>query len=156
MERNDDLIDLLNDLIKINNDRMTGYEKAIEDTNPSDSELKSLFKRMMEGSYENKQELIKEVQKNGGNSDAHDTTTSGKLHRMWIDLKSTFTGKDETSVLESCEFGEDAAQKAYHEALTSSVSMPEDTREIIRSQKASLKSSHDLIKKTRDMHKDTE
>jgi len=34
-----------------------------------------------------------------------------------MDVKNTFTGDDRHSVLESCEGGEDAALKAYKDAL---------------------------------------
>ena len=111
MERNDALTDLLNDLVQINNDRITGYEKAIRDTKPGDIDLQSMFKRMMEESYRYKQELINEINKYGGNADIESTTGSGKIYRFWMDIKSAFTGKTDTSVLELCEFGEDAAQK---------------------------------------------
>ena len=70
-----------------------------------------------------------------------------------MDVKATFSGHDRQSVLEACEFGEDAAQKAYRDALASDAEMNADTRQLITSQQASLKTSHDIIKKYRDMHK---
>ena len=36
---------LLNDLIMINNDRMVGYQKAMEELKSEDSDLKLLFKK---------------------------------------------------------------------------------------------------------------
>jgi uncharacterized protein (TIGR02284 family) len=70
-----------------------------------------------------------------------------------MDVKATFSGHDRQSALESCEFGEDAAQKAYKTALASDAEMTADTRQLITSQQASLKTSHDMIKKFRDAHK---
>jgi uncharacterized protein (TIGR02284 family) len=67
-----------------------------------------------------------------------------------MDVKATFTGHDRQSALESCVFGEDAAQKAYKEALASDAEISADTRQLITSQQASLHSSHDAIKKLRD------
>jgi len=69
-----------------------------------------------------------------------------------MDIKSTFTGKSETSVLELCEFGEDAAQKAYEEALKSDAEMPPVIRELLVNQKEQLRRSHDIIKNQRDLH----
>ena len=69
-----------------------------------------------------------------------------------MDVKNTFTGGDRESILGSCEFGEDAAQKAYNEALETDAEMDADTRQLIMKQKNSLKSSHDIIKKYRDLH----
>jgi uncharacterized protein (TIGR02284 family) len=67
-----------------------------------------------------------------------------------MDVKATFTGKDRKAILASCEFGEDAAQKAYDEALSSEAELPAEVRQLIMDQKLSLKKSHDYIKALRD------
>jgi len=41
-------IEVLNDLIKINNDRIAGYEKAAENVEKSDVMLKTLFYQIAE------------------------------------------------------------------------------------------------------------
>ena len=87
-----------------------------------------------------------------GGTVATDTTLSGKVYRVWMDVKNTFTGSDRQSILESCEFGEDAAQKAYNDALHTDAEIDAETRQLIMDQKDSLKSSHDVIKKFRDIH----
>jgi uncharacterized protein (TIGR02284 family) len=69
-----------------------------------------------------------------------------------MDMKSAFAGKSDKSALELCEFGEDAAQKAYASALDSD-DLSEDTRSLVQFQKTQLKESHDLIKAQRDMEK---
>jgi uncharacterized protein (TIGR02284 family) len=38
-------------------------------------------------------------------------SSSGTLHRMWLDVKATFSGHDRKSILEECERGEDAIKK---------------------------------------------
>jgi uncharacterized protein (TIGR02284 family) len=96
-------------------------------------------------------ELTQEVTRLGGEP-ATGTTASGKVYRLWMDVKATFTGHDRKTVLANCEFGEDAAQKAYDLALKSDAEMSADIRQLITNQKASLKTSHDVIKKYRDMH----
>lgn len=149
---NDKLVEVLNDLIEINNDRINGYEKAVENTKDVDIDLQAIFKKMADLSRKNKSEIIACVTKLGGEPSTG-TTNSGKIYRVWMDVKATFTGHDRHSVLEACEYGEDAAQKAYKEALESDAEMDAETRQIITSQKASLKSDHDLIKKYRDAHK---
>src|SRR6476619_253007 len=91
-------------------------------------------------------ELTNEVQRLGGEP-ATGTTNSGKIYRAWMDVKATFSGKDRQAILESCEFGEDAAQKAYKTALASDAEMSAETRQLITKQQSSLKTSHDMIKK---------
>ncbi len=154
MERNSDLIEVLNDLIQINNDRVRGYEKASNELSAADVDLKAVFTQMSSESRKYATELSAEVGRLGGEPSTS-TTASGKIYRAWMDVKAVFSGKDRHAVLESCEFGEDAAQKAYDEALKSDATMDTDIRQMITSQKSSLKTSHDTIKKYRDMHEIT-
>jgi uncharacterized protein (TIGR02284 family) len=152
MAYNSETTDVLNDLIKINNDRIEGYEKAIKDSKTG-TVYDELFNRMIQQSSIIRQELSNEIRRLGGESEMDGTTNSGKIYRTWMDVKSAFTGKSEKSTLELCEFGEDAAQKAYEEAL-SSEDISNETRELLSSQKNELKESHDIIKAERDMYKE--
>ncbi len=147
--RNDKLVEVLNDLIEINNDRVNGYEKAAEETKGKDVDLQGIFNKMADDSRKYAAELTQEVNRLGGEADAG-TTNSGKLYRVWMDVKAIFTGKDRQAILENCEFGEDAAQKAYKAALASDAEISSETRQLITDQQASLKTAHDLIKKYRD------
>jgi uncharacterized protein (TIGR02284 family) len=151
MEKNNSLIEVLNDLIQINNDRIRGYEKAASELSSADVDLKAIFNRMADESRTYTTELAAEVGRQGGDASTG-TTASGKIYRAWMDVKATFTGKDRHAVLASCEFGEDAAQKAYDQALKSDANMPTDVRQLITNQKSALRTSHDTIKKYRDMH----
>lgn len=151
MTNNEQLIETLNDLVMINNDRITGYEKAADQTKDIDVDLQAIFKKMEGESRDYVNELNKKIQQLGGQP-ASDTTVSGKIYRVWMDVKNVFTGADRESILESCEFGEDAAQKAYNDALHTDAELDADTRQLIMDQKDSLKNSHDIIKKYRDLH----
>lgn len=66
-----------------------------------------------------------------------------------MDVKAVFTGHDRKTVLNNCEAGEDAAQKAYKSALEEE-GLSADTRTLITEQKAELRVSHDEIKALRD------
>ena len=152
MEANEKLIEVLNGLIEINHDRVNGYEKAIEETKDLDIDLKAIFRSMANDSSKYAGELSNVVTGLGA-TPADGTTNSGKIYRVWMDIKTTFTGHDRQSVLELCEFGEDAAQKAYKDAIASDAEMSADTRKLIVDQQAKLKTAHDLVKKYRDIHK---
>ncbi len=143
--------EILNDLIEINNDRITGYEHAIKELQAGDVDLKTLFASMIDQSRQAKMALGKEVQALGAEMETG-TTNSGKIYKAWMDLKAVFTGYDRHTVLANCEFGEDAAQKAYKTALEAD-SLPAFLREMITAQKADLKGSHDEIKALRDQQK---
>ena len=149
MTANENLIEVLNDLVLINNDRITGYENASRDVENIDVDLKAIFTKMANQSREMKTALAKAITELGGNL-AEGTSAAGKIHRTWMDVKATFTGKDRQSALDSCEFGEDAAQKAYATALASDANMSTEVRQLIARQKEDLKSSHDSIKELRD------
>jgi uncharacterized protein (TIGR02284 family) len=140
--------EILNDLIQINNDRITGYQKAMEELAIQDSDLKSLFSQMVKQSNQLKGDLVQEVQLLGA-APEDDTTTSGKIYRAWMDVKAIFTGHDRETVLNNCEAGEDAAQKAYKMALTTE-GLSANLVSLISEQKADLKMSHDQIKALRD------
>lgn len=153
MTTNEKLVEELNDLIEINNDRINGYEKAADESKDRDVDLQAIFNKMADESRGYKAELTQEVRRLGGDPESSSTTNSGKLYRVWMDVKAIFTGKDRQAILENCEFGEDAAQKAYNMALASDAEMSAETRNLITDQQSKLKTSHDLIKKYRDAHK---
>lgn len=142
-------IEALNDLIKINNDRIEGYERAIKELKDGeDTDLKALFTNMVNESVSYKRDLQSLVKEYGGETE-EGTTTSGKLYRTWMDVKAVFTGGDRKTVLSNCEAGEDAAQRAYKMALEDEDVM-EQTKELIRQQKSAMRTSHDKIKALRD------
>jgi len=151
MERNEKTIDILNDLIRINNDRIVGDEKGIDELKDADSDLRTLFHRYIQESKQYSQELTQEVSRLNGDA-AEGTTNSGKIYRVWMDLKAVVTGHDRKTVLENCEFGEDAAQKAYDMALNEDVSLEQPLRDLIVRQKTQLRVGHDEVKRLRDMH----
>ncbi|MBA4053365.1 MAG: aldehyde dehydrogenase [Marivirga sp.] len=154
MKDKENTIEILNDLIRINRDRIAGYEKAAEGIEEEDEGLESLFHQLADESQRILEELTEAVTAHGGEP-AEDTTVSGKIYRIWMGVKDTFAGDDIKSTLEACEFGEDAAQKAYAEALKDN-NLPETLRLMIRDEKDLLKMSHDLIRNKRDQYQETE
>ena len=148
MESNEKIVDALNQLIQINNDRIEGYEKAAKET--TDNELKTLFERFASKSNMFKSQLNSEVVKRNGKPN-ESTTASGKVFRVWMDFKAALTGKDRKAILSSCEFGEDAAQEVYDDVIKAGIGLPTDIMQIITSQKSTLRQDHDEIKKLRDL-----
>jgi uncharacterized protein (TIGR02284 family) len=151
MEKQDEIISVLNDLIRINNDRIVGYERAIKETKDSDVDMIAVFQKMADQSRRYVTDLVQEVARLGGEA-AKDTTVSGKIYRVWMDMKAAITGKDRESIIGSCEYGEDVAQRAYEAALESDAYMSTEIRQLITNQKSELKDSHDMIKNYRDIH----
>ncbi len=152
MIQNEATVEILNDLIEINNDRIAGYDKAIKESTEENADLKELFEHMIHESHECKMALATEVLVLKGET-AEGTTNSGKIYRAWMDVKATFTGHNRHSILANCEKGEDAAQAAYKTALAEE-NFPMHLHDMVAEQQAKLKLSHDKIKMLRDMQKD--
>lgn len=142
--------DVLNDLIQINNDRIKGYETALEDTEWTDADLKALFEYYVLQTKQFNKDLAESVAKYGHELPAEGTTAGGKLHRAWIDVKAVFTGKDRKAILEECERGEDASKKAYKEALEEAHGFPADVQDLLRKQADEQLKGHDRIRDLRN------
>ena len=149
METTDKSIEVLNDLIEINNDRVAGFEKAIKDLGEPNMDLKDLFEKLSDDSKDNVAGLTSAVQQNGGDAETG-TSTSGAIHRAWIDVKATFGGHDRKGILEECERGEDAIKKAYSSALEADNSLNAQLVQLIMQQKAGIDAGHNEIKALRD------
>ena len=139
---------LLNDLILINNDRVVGYQKAMEELKAEDSDLKLLFQEKVNQSNGFKSELTQKVIETGNKVETG-TTNAGKVYRVWMDVKAFFGGSDRKVILDNCEDGEDAALAAYNDALTTEGLSPQ-ARTLLTNHLAALNISHDKIKALRD------
>jgi uncharacterized protein (TIGR02284 family) len=148
---NKELINVLNDLIRINHDRTEGYQKAANELKATDIDLKTMFTNMASTSSQFSTELKTLVATLGGEP-AADSTQSGKIYRTWMDIRSSFSANERKSVLELCEFGEDAALRAYKEALESDAEMTAEVRQVVLEQQANIRKAHDVVKRYRDMH----
>lgn len=149
METMEKTVDVLNDLIKINNDRVAGFEKAAKDLDEGNFDLKTTFEKFAQQSRSNVAELTSEVAQFGGEPETG-SGVAGSIHRAWIDVKATFSGHDRKSVLEECERGEDAIKKAYKDALDPENGLSSDLVQLLGKQKVSIDAGHDTIKALRD------
>jgi uncharacterized protein (TIGR02284 family) len=76
-------------------------------------------------------------------------TAAGAIHRTWGDLKGKLGGGDHT-LLETAEQGEDAAKKAYEDALKEAGAVRPAIRQLLEKQQTHVKQSHDKVKSFRD------
>lgn len=152
MISNETTINVLNDLVKINNDRTQDYEKALKELPEDDTDLRELFISMIDESHQYKLALVEEIQVAGGEADKG-TTTSGKIYRAFMDVKAVFSGHGRMAILENCEAGEDAAQSAYITALQTESELPSFLKDLVLTQQQSLKASRDKIKFLREQNR---
>lgn len=139
------ILEVLNDLIKINKDREEVFVKASRELTPAEHNLRGVFERKAQESRNNVQQLQYKAMEMGA-ADEIETGSSitGRLYRLWMDVKTAFTGDDKKAILESCESGEKAALRCYDDALKDEA-LPEDVTNIIREQKQSIDSTREEI-----------
>jgi len=138
----------LKKLIIINNDRYEGYKTAANETD--EPELKALFEHYSHQSKEFSDELQKLLPDSSYSPEPGETKNTGKLYRIYMDLKATIAGKDRKAILASCEYGEDVAKEAYDKVLENQGGIDEEIVDIIRKQRIELQKGHDKIKVMRD------
>lgn len=143
---NDKVISCLNNLIETCRDGQNGFKEAAE--NVKNTELKSFFNQASLDRASFVGELQQEVRRLGGDPE-NSGSTSAALHRVWIDIKGTFTGKSDESILSECERGEDSAVEAYKDALKD-VNLPNDIRALVERQFSHIQRIHDQVKQWRD------
>lgn len=151
METTEKSIDVLNELIELNNDRVAGFEKALADINDENIDLKELFQTYATQSRKFSQELTALTAARGGDVETGNSV-SGTLHRAWIDVKSLFGGSDRASILSEAERGEDAIKKAYTTALTEG-GLSGEALQTVTAQSQDINAAHDSIKALRDAAK---
>jgi len=138
---NNEVIAILNDLIETCKDGQEGYRIAAE--NISNSEFRRLFNIFSQQRAQFVSELQAEVHRLGG-SPVSRGTLAGSLHREWLNVKTTFTGADEASIIAQCQLGEEAAVNHYQEALKAD--LPLDVQYVVKRQYMDIKDAYDRIR----------
>ncbi len=151
------ILEVLNDLIRINKDREEGFSKVSRELTPAEHNLRSAFERKAQESRNNIAQLEYladeiEMQLNeDDSSENHEYRSSltGRIYKMWTEVKDFFTGQDKPAVLQSCAEGEARAKSCYENAM-SALSLPEKIYSVLENQKISLKDSQAEISKLLD------
>ena len=114
---NEKILSKLNHLITIAEDGKEGYQNAAKDV--KDEDMQNSFDHYSKERASYSSILREQVIKLNG--DAKDSGgLIGALHRTWMDMEAVFTSGDRDAIISECITGEDAALKAYKEALDES------------------------------------
>ena len=139
---------LLNELVVTLKDGQEGYADAMTDV--EDAQLKETFKKYAAQRAGYVTEIEDQMFQLNLHPDTNEgTSTTSKVHRAWIDLKSALTSKDNKAVLNECERGEDYAVKAYQTALKAQ-DLPSNLKSVIEKQYQGVQEAHNTIKALRD------
>ena len=121
----------LNRLIDMAEDGKEGYENAAE--NVKDAAVKSSFLTFARERSVYASELRETVHQLKGDAEDSGGDAKGSMHRIWMNLKSTFTSGDTEAIINACITGEEAAVKEYKSVLDDSL-MPESIKPLIGQQ----------------------
>ena len=141
-------LELLHELIETCRDGETGYIHAAAIIN--DPELKVYFTEQAKERTRLLGELREEARRFGESKPDISGSVAGALHRAWFEAKADL-GLGDQAILNSVETGEDAAKKAYKEALDAD--LPDKVRALVHRQAASIFAAHDHIRDLRDQRK---
>jgi uncharacterized protein (TIGR02284 family) len=138
----------LNHMLEICRDGQNGFKAAAEAVD--DPSLKaelmqySMQRQDFAGDLKSAIESLGEAPHDGG-------SVSAALHRGWINLKAAVAKQDNHAVLAECERGEDAAVKAYREAVLRG--LPVVLLPLAESHLEQIQRVHDRVKMLRDTYK---
>jgi len=121
----------LNHLINIAEDGKEGYKNAAEDV--KDSAVKSSFLIYSQDRSGYASELRQIVAQLNGDAEDKGGDSLGSLHRVWMDIKSTFTSGDTVAIINACITGEEAAIKEYKLVLDDA-EIPESCKPLVGKQ----------------------
>jgi uncharacterized protein (TIGR02284 family) len=141
MAEHSDTITTLNTLIATTIDSITGYEESAQ--NIDNERLREIFRQRASERQEVVGELRSEVRRLGGNPE-DDGSFLGKAHQRFEDLKAAITGRDEKSIINEVERGEDYLKGKWQAALQSG-NLHGETHDLIERCYQSIKSGHDQI-----------
>ncbi len=120
---------VLNHLIEICKDGERGFRAAAEHV--KEPSLKSLFTELAAQRGQFAAVLLPHAQRLGGNAES-DGTSVGAHHRGWMNLMGLVPGHHDHTIVTEAERGEQAAQRAYEDALNGMI--PPTVRDTIEQQ----------------------
>jgi len=139
----------LNDLIRINNDRITGYKKHMHAM--LDDDLDELIGRLVYQSRMNIEDLVRGIKYLGGSLNENDSL-SGKFYHALADFKTAPYRQNRQTMLDYCEYCEDVTRSAYQKVLGDKEFLKGNGKviRVLEKHLDNLKTSYQLTKAMRD------
>jgi uncharacterized protein (TIGR02284 family) len=141
MAEHSEAISTLNTLIATTIDSVTGYEDSAK--NVDNERFREIFRQRASERQEVVGQLRNEVRRLGGNPE-DDGSFLGKAHQRFEDLKAAVTGRDEKSIINEVERGEDYLKEKWQAALQSG-DLHGETHDLIERCYQSVKAGHDQM-----------
>ena len=145
---NKEVKETLHDVIESLIDGQEGFQRIGEHL--KDETLKKYFLAESLKRSQFRGELETLLHSTGDHDPKESGSVSGAIHRTWGDIKAHLGGGDHT-LLETAEQGEDAAKKAYKDALQKELPLP--VKQLLDTQYEHIQKSHNYVKAERDSSK---
>jgi uncharacterized protein (TIGR02284 family) len=142
MSNNSHDISTLNSLIATTIDSVDGYTEAAKDSD--NSRFSAMFTSRAGERRQVATKLQQEVSRLGGNPEDDGTVLAG-AHRVFLNLKSAVTGKDDKAIVNEVEAGEDHIKAKFEDALEDAELSPQ-VKAVIRECYGSVKEGHDEMR----------
>ena len=139
------IVSVLNDLIEVCHDGQKGFKEAAEHVR--NTELKSFFLNASQERADFAITLQQHVRAMGKSPETGGTT-GGSRRRAWIELKGTFAGRDDLSILSDAERCEDVTVEASEAALKKG--LPSNISLTLEEQYRQIQVLHNRLNQMRD------
>ena len=141
MADHSDEIATLNTLIATTIDSVNGYEESAK--NIDNERLREIFRERANERRQIVEQLRAEVRRLGGEPE-DDGSFLGKTHQRFEDLKAAITGRDEKSIVDEVERGEDYLKEKWQAALQSG-DLKGESHDLVERCYQLIKAGHDQI-----------
>jgi uncharacterized protein (TIGR02284 family) len=123
-------------------DSINGYREAAQ--HAEGSQFQELFRRMADDRSRVAEDLRSEIRRLGGNP-PDDGSFLGATHQRFLDLKAAVTGRDDQSIINEVERGEDYLKEKFETALNSQ-DLPVESRSVVERAYQSVREGHDRVR----------
>ncbi|MEM7574233.1 MAG: PA2169 family four-helix-bundle protein [Bacteroidota bacterium] len=141
-------ISALNDLLAKAYDAEKGYQQAAD--NCDSERLTFVFNTLAEQRRKFGHEIKDRIKLLGGLPEKGDSVAS-KVHRFWMDLRTTIAGNDDVAILAEVQRGEQNAIKYYDEALKV-LSFDPSTSQIVERQRNTIEHTLNRMESLEEVH----
>jgi len=140
----------LKDLIKINSDRIGGYQTALVQSGSLDATTRDVFETIVADAMQYRQQLSQKVKQL--DSDVRtNPNILGKIYLAWNDLKVTFASDTRKAIIANCLYNEEIALHAYRAALNNDSGITGEALQLLSEHEAGLKKNYELLKCYREV-----
>ncbi|PAX08218.1 ferritin-like domain-containing protein [Sphingomonas lenta] len=135
-------ITVVNSLIKTLNDSITGYQESAKDI--GNQRLATMFQERAQERQQVVTQLQAEVARLGGDPNSGGSLL-GSAHQIFLDLKSTITGKNDSAVLAEVQRGEEYLRDKFDTALADA-NLSASTRQVLEQAAQSVRQGADSVR----------